>query len=149
MANWKTRLWVWLFLLKSHCSVSAGTDGPVELPHWTRERTLTSQGGGSASHQGSGCSASIDKQPLGLGSCGLPVGTATPGRSCPSETQTKVHQATRLLPALRHGGTERSDLAQLGHESFIFQADGWGAESWREGKDQPVIFYVMLSKALL
>ena len=119
------------------------------LPHCTHERTPTSQGGGSASHQGSGCSASIDKQPLGLRSCGLPMGTATPGRSCPSETQTEVHQATRLLPALQHSGTERSDLAQLGHETFIFQADFWGAESWREGKDQPAVFYVMLSKAHL
>ena len=77
------------------------------------------------------------------------MGTATPGRSCPSETQTEVHQATRLLPALQHSGTERSDLAQLGHETFIFQADFWGAESWREGKDQPAVFYVMLSKAHL
>lgn len=77
------------------------------------------------------------------------MGTATRGSSCPSETQTEVHQATQLLPALRHSGTERSDLAQLGHETFIFQADFWGAESWRKGKDQPAIFYVMLSKARL
>lgn len=40
-------------------------------------------------------------------------------------------------------------MAQLGHETLIFQADRWGAESRREGKDQPAIFYVTLSKARL
>ena len=71
------------------------------------------------------------------------------GRSCPSETQTEVHQATWLLPALRQGGMERLDLAQLGPETLIFQADRWGAESRREGEDQPAIFYTTLIKAHL
>lgn len=86
---------------------------------------------------------------LGLRALWPPRGDRHAGRSCPSETQTEVHQATRLLPALRHGGTEGLDLAQLGHETLIFQADRWGAESRREGKDQPAIFYVTLTKARL
>lgn len=63
--------------------------------------------------------------------------------------QRHRQRSIRLHGCFQLCDTVRSDLAQLGHESFIFQADGWGAESWREGKDQPVIFYVMLSKALL